>query len=59
MFIKWHLGRGNIDLKKEGRWFLPLTAAESGCQNGETYAKVKNINIVSGYSDQHGRLAGV
>jgi hypothetical protein len=28
-------------------------------KNGEIYAKVKNINIVSGYSDQHGYLAGV
>jgi hypothetical protein len=28
-------------------------------KNGEINAEVKNINIVSGYSDQHGYLAGV
>jgi hypothetical protein len=60
MFMKWHLGRGNFSIKMEGQWFFPsLPQNPVVIKNGEIYAKVKNINMVSGYSDQHGHLAGV
>jgi hypothetical protein len=59
MFMKWYLGRGNFNIKNGSLIVIyPFTAAEPAViKNGEIYAKDKNT--VSGYSGQHGHMAGL